>query len=108
MSCKNLLKQMLLILEIQMVKMTAKNRLKIVKIFNQRNKKKKIMKIYKFSQKKYFLKNLLQEGINRFKSIIIWIVCACLITFLQFYLIVLILKANNDEQDPNTSLLNVY
>ena len=68
MSCKNLLKQMLLILEIQMVKMTAKNRLKIVKIFYQRNKKKKIMKIYKFSQKKYFLKNLLQEGINRFKD----------------------------------------
>jgi AAA+ ATPase superfamily predicted ATPase len=51
-----------------MVKMTAKNRLKIVKIFNQRNKKKKIMKIYKFSQKKYFLKNILQEGINRFKD----------------------------------------
>ena len=68
MSCKNLLKQMLLILEIQMVKMTAKNRLKIVKIFNQRNKKKKIMKIYKFSKKKYFLKNLLQEEINRFKD----------------------------------------
>ena len=68
MSCKNLLKQMLLILEIQMVKMTAKNRLKIVKIFNQRNKKKKIMKIYKFSQKKYCLKNLLQEEINRFKD----------------------------------------
>ena len=53
MNCKNLLKQMLLILEIQQVKLTMKNKLKIVKIMNKKkNKMREIMKSYKFSKKK--------------------------------------------------------
>jgi len=70
MNCKNLLKQMLLILEIQQVKLTMKNKLKIVKIMNKKkNKMREIMKSYKFSKKKLFLKNPLPKGKNRFKDI---------------------------------------
>lgn len=47
-----------------------KNKLKMVKILNKKQKQKKIMKIHKFNKKRCFLKNLLLKGKNRFKDML--------------------------------------
>ena len=48
------------------------------------------------------------QGFQRIYRLIIWMVCATTIVIIQFYLVVLILKANSNEVNLKSAILDVY
>ena len=48
------------------------------------------------------------QGFQRIYRLMIWMVCATTIVIIQFYLVVLILKANSNEVNLKSAILDVY
>ena len=48
------------------------------------------------------------QGFQRIYRLMIWMLCATTIVIIQFYLVVLILKANSNEVNLKSAILDVY